>query len=125
MRDFFFLWRLSGINFVVSRDHFRAAAAEARDFANAFGGGLVAFGEKFPQQFVEANQAHLRFFERGEMEQIAEFFLVATFGIRARGPHHAHARFFENADDVIRPRFSLFRRDARSTAANLLDFGRR
>src|ERR1700735_78125 len=56
------------------------------------------------------------------MEQIAEFFLVTAFGIRTRGPHHAHTGFFEHADDVIGGGFSFFSQMHNQLAPNLLDF---
>ena len=86
VRDFFFLGALGRVHFVIARDHFRAAAPQARHFANAFGGGLLVFGEKFSQQLIQAHQAHFGFVERGKMEKIAELLFVLTFGIRLRGP---------------------------------------
>src|SRR3984957_9316804 len=47
VRDFFFFGALVGVNFVVARDHFGAATAEAGNFADAFGGLLVSFENKF------------------------------------------------------------------------------
>jgi len=78
-----------------------AAAAKAGDFADTFRRMRVGLQEKFPQQLVEANQTHFRFVKGGKVEQIAEFFFVAAFGIRAGGPDDAHSRFFEYADDIV------------------------
>ena len=117
------LWRFPGFNLAIPRDHFRAAAPQTRHFANALGRSLLAFGEKFPKQFVEPDQAHLRFFERGKMQQVLKLFLVQIFGVRARGKRNPHPRLFEHADDVIRSRFSLRAETRDQLAANLLDFG--
>ena len=84
----------------------------------------VGFQEEFPQQLVEANQAHLRFVESGKMEQIAELFFVAAFRVRASGPDDAHSGFFEHGDDVVGRGFSLFSQMHDELTPDLLDFSR-
>src|SRR5579863_4939172 len=121
--DFFFLSALARVHFVVARNHFGAAAAEAGDFADAFRGGLLMFEQEFPEELVEAHQAHFSFLERGKMQQVREFFFVTTVGIGAGGPHHAQARFFEHTDDVIRRSFSGRAEVRDQLPANLFDFG--
>src|SRR5580704_9823764 len=50
--DFFLLGALGGVYFVIARNHFGAAAPEARDFADAFGCGLFVFEQEFSEKFI-------------------------------------------------------------------------
>jgi hypothetical protein len=63
LRDFFFFGALLHFHLVISGNHFGAAAAQLRDFADAFGGGALAFDQKFSVQLVQPDEAHLGFFE--------------------------------------------------------------
>ena len=117
---------LGGVHFVVARNHLGAAAAQPRDFAYAFSGGLLMFEQKFSGAAHRGAPGTFRLLRgRGEMEQVGEFFFVAAVGIGTRGPHHAQASFFEDADDVVRRSFSLCAKLGDQLAANLFDFGGR
>src|SRR5271156_6634803 len=59
------------------------------------------------------------------MEQIAELFFVASFGVRASGAHHAHPCFLENAHDVVCGSFPFFAEVHDQLPPDLLDFCRR
>ena len=76
---------------MVARDHLRAAASHARHFEDALHGGALFFLLEFPVQLIQAHDAHFRVLQRGEVQQVLEFFLVLPLGIRFGGPHDAHS----------------------------------
>ena len=124
MGDFGLLSALLRLDFGISRDHFGTTVAQPSNLPNALGCGLFAGSAKFAKKLVQADQAHLGVFERGEMEKVGEFLFVFSFRIRAGGPHHAHARLLENAHNIIGRGVSGFPEMRDQLAADLLDLGR-
>ena len=83
--DFLFFGALLFVHFMVARDHFRAAAAEASHFADALDGGMFVRGLEFAKKLIEADQGHFRVLQSRKMEKIGKFLFVFSSGVRTRG----------------------------------------
>ena len=113
------------VHLVVARDHLRAALTEPRYVQNALHRRVFVLPAKLAHQFIQSHDADLSIFQRLEVQQILEFFLVLVLGFFLLVNHYFLSRVFQHVSNVFHSRFARLAVLRQEPPPQLIDLRRR
>src|SRR6266481_6442334 len=112
-------------NFVVARNHFRAALAEPGYVQNTLYGRVLALRAKLAHQLIQPHDADLGSLQRLEVQQVLELLFVLFLGFFLLVDEDFLSRVLQHVRDVFCPHLAGFAMFREEPPPQLVDLRRR